>query len=402
MNFEIHEIMEQYDFSRGLPRELYVNPTIFDIELQAVYGRHWLLAGHVSELSAAGDYILLSVGTQSLVIVRQSSGAVKTLHNMCRHRGAPLCDDEHGNKSKFICRYHGWTFALDGSLANAPRMFEGFDKSKFGLFHCHTIIVEGLIFVSIADNPPDFSSSSDAIRTFAGPHELDGARVCASLTLLVNANWKVVVENSWECYHCPVVHPMYCRIMPYADVAGRTSKRATDDNQIKWEAKTKAKGYLTGGLDLLNEGVLWCQRYPVREGLFTQSLDGLPVAPLMGRYTEFDCGVTAIQLNPGYVVTICNDYAKLTRITPRSVGMTEIRYSWLVKSTAVEGVDYDVEKVMAFWRQTAMEDISVCEMTQRGLASPRYLPGPFGLAEGDVARFNRWYIKNMTEHTSFI
>lgn len=392
----IDEFLNGRQYGEGLTSEFYTNVDLFKLDTQRIYGRNWLFVGHVSEIPHEGDFLVFRVASESVICVRSKEKTINAFLNFCRHRGSPLCLDNAGHVNDFICPYHAWVYDLSGRLLSAKRMGENFNAEEYSLFTCRVEIENGLIFVCLADEAPSFHPIRTAITKFIAPHGLHKARVCHTLTQQIAANWKIVAENSWECYHCPSAHRSYCHAMPYSRTTASVQERETQAIlQRDWENLVREQGHLTGGIELIDGGMVWCHRYPLHPKYVTQSLDGLPVASLMGTYREYDRGVTLVQIFPAHGFSICNDYALLQRILPISPALTEVKYYWLVDEGAREGSEYDLDRLTAFWRITAEEDLVLCENTQKGVSSSRYRPGPFAEVENDVRRFTDWYLSQM-------
>lgn len=396
---DIMQLIKGHEAGRGLAGVLYTDPQVFLLDMQRIYGRHWLFVGHVSEVDRPGSYVLVQIGVESIIVVRAASGGINAHFNVCRHRGAPLCSAPAGHVREFVCSYHAWTYDLDGGLVATSRLQTKCDRAEHGLFQCRVHVVEGLIFICLIEGAaPSFASTAADISRFAVPHGLKEARVCSTLTQRVAANWKVVAENSWECYHCPSAHPLYSHAMPYSRVnSPAEERRRIADAQMRWEERVRALGHVTGGIEPVDGRIVWCQRYAMLSGFMTQSVDGSPVAPLMGRYKEYDAGVTGIQTFPACGFALCNDYVMLQRIMPIAAEVTEVKYYWLVDADAKEGTDYSVDALTAFWRITAEEDRVLCEATHRGVSSRRYVPARLSEAEIDVARFTHWYLREVVD-----
>ena len=248
----------------------------------------------------------------------------------------------------------------------------------------------------MAKDPPPFDEIAGDIDKYFKPHDLPAAKIAYQFTHTIHANWKIVAENFWECYHCGPAHPELATVMSY--VRAFDSKFASEERAIyteSWKENARRLGRLADGC-ASDEGVchqLW--RVPIREGFLTQSRDGQPVALLMGNYSEYDGGVTSIEFFPLIWLLSCNDYAMLTRFTPISVLETEAQATWLVRADAVEGTDYNVDDVTWLWRKTLEEDIEITENNQRGVNSRVYRPGPFSTMEEPIEKLVRWYLQQI-------
>ena len=213
----------------ALPQGCYNDPDVFAFDLEAIHARHWILVGFDVELPAPGSTLSVPIGRSSVLIVRDRQGTLRGFHNTCRHRGAQLCPTGHGQRSWIICPYHQWTYDLDGRLANAPRMPETFDRAQHGLRPIHVETVAGSVYVCLADDPPAFQTFREQLTPLLAPHNLANAKLAFEGTLVERANWKLVMENARECYHCAVRHPELALTFP---VKGRRSVQFADASGV--------------------------------------------------------------------------------------------------------------------------------------------------------------------------
>ncbi len=393
----IRDLIERRRAGMSLEQPFYTDPNIFDIEMERIFGRYWLHAGHTSRIPNRGDYFLYTIANESIIIVRDQDLEVRALYNVCRHRGSRITTAPTGQVKSLVCPYHHWTYKLDGTLLAARHMAEDFDKSPFGLHRAHVRVVEGLIFVSLGGAPPDFGPVERDIRPHARPQGLERAKICHTRHYDVRTNWKLLVENFRECYHCGPAHPEYCKIVGFA--SGIDSPRIAAENETltaEHEAHWQKIGIDTRHIDLMPNTWHLAIRFPLRKGFFSQSLDGQPVAPLMGSYTERDMGALAVVIYPTFWFEAGSDYAVTMRFTPAAATLTNVEMNWLVHQDAVEGVDYDVERLTAFWRATGEQDWRICEDNQAGVDSSHYKPGPYSPVESDVEVFVRWYLNQIS------
>ena len=182
--------MTAVDPGWSLPREYYVDADVYRADLDAVWRRFWLFAGHSCEAAEPGAYFLLDLGDDSLVVVRGEDGVLRALHNVCRHRGSRICDEPSGSVRRFVCPYHQWVYALDGSVRGCGGVDAelGLDRRDLSLFEARIEEVAGLVFVSLSDDPPSFAGArSDLERMFA-QQGLDSAKVAARRSYSVRAN----------------------------------------------------------------------------------------------------------------------------------------------------------------------------------------------------------------------
>ena len=391
----------------GLPRPLYHDELLLRAEMEVIWRGGWLFAGHSCQIPNPGDYFLYEVDDDSLMIVRQDDGQVQALYNVCRHRGSLLCEEAEGHVKRFICPYHQWTYDCNGRLILYRGMQEGLDKSQLGLHAATAREVEGLIFVSLAQEPPDFEPAFQTIAPMARPQGLSRAKVAKIMDFDVNANWKLVWENNRECFHCNVNHPQYIKAnfdhYNADDTIERVAEqlqRVTARSEAKWSAQglavTRAETGLTEFPDPENNIWYSANRTPLVDGYVSETMDGQQVAPLMGDYPGPDVGTLRIRMLPNFWHHSSCDHSVSTRLTPNGLYHTRIRMTWLVDEKAREGIDYDLEKMLPFWLLTAEQDWQICTNQQRGVNSHAYTPGPLSTyKEYNLDRFLRWYLQQL-------
>ncbi len=382
----------------ALDRAFYTDPSIFALDLERLLLRRWFCAGHESRIPAPGDYFTVNLGRESVIVVRAADGRVRALLNVCRHRGSRLCDQKSGHVSggRFTCPYHAWTYDLDGRLLAARQMAADFDASASGLRRLSVEIAEGLIFLCFADSPPDFSRARDALRRSAGVHGWGRAKVAHSETYTIRANWKLAVENYMECYHCQPAHPEFARRHVYS-----RPPDTTEALEVAARARSLAQGIVIEDLDEYGPNLVpggesvSILRSALFEGMQTASPDGAPVAPLMGDFTAHDGSSTYFDIGPVSDFLAYADHGVMYRFIPREAELTEMEVVWLVDANAVEGRDYDVERLTWLWRATSIEDKKIIEMNAEGVASAYFVPGPYARQEAYAGRFVDWYLAEL-------
>jgi phenylpropionate dioxygenase-like ring-hydroxylating dioxygenase large terminal subunit len=400
----IDTLIERQQLGRSLDRAFYVAPAVFERDRERVFANHWIMAGHESQIPRAGDYLLFELAGESIILVRDARGAVHAHYNVCRHRGSRVLLAPAGNARAFTCGYHGWTYAHDWHLLAAARMPENFRPEGHGLKRCSLRMVEGLMFVSLSEEP---APALDEVVAGLGPylqlHGIAGARVAQRSAYPVQANWKLTVENYLECYHCKPAHAQYCGVEIKADSIGDGSPAAKaryDARFSDWFAKASALGATLPefGLRLpLDECLPRAQfgaayRAPLRETHLSATEDGKPAAPLMGGFRDYDGGETALGLGPFTYMLAYNDYATFFQFVPRAAEESEIVVTWLVHGAAREGVDYDRDRLTWLWTVTTEQDKRIIEANAAGIRSSRYEPGPSSLLESDLDGFREWYL----------
>ena len=195
----------------SLEQRFYVDPSIFQLDLDRVFRTGWLFAGHTCQIGNPGEYFCYEIAGDSLIVIRGNDGKVRALFNVCRHRGSIICKKPAGQVKRLVCPYHHWTYDTDGRLLENTWMPEDFVKGDYSLKQAHVRNVAGLIFVSLAEAAPLFAPEND-LKRLLEPHGLERAKVAYSETYDIAANWKLVIENQRECYHCPTKHRGYAEI----------------------------------------------------------------------------------------------------------------------------------------------------------------------------------------------
>ncbi|HUY97187.1 MAG TPA: aromatic ring-hydroxylating dioxygenase subunit alpha [Verrucomicrobiae bacterium] len=363
----------------SLPRAAYVDPAHHARERQAIFWREWLCGGRCEELPRAGDYRVLEVAGESIVVVRDRDGSLRAHYNLCRHRGSRLVPDATSAPGRsgapgpsghlasgFRCPYLGWTYTLDGRLRGTPFLPQlDAHRDRLGLRRVGLVEWQGWFFLHLSpgDHPgglppvPDLFTA--AARRLAG-YRLADLRVACRIEYTVVADWKVVVENYNECYHCGPVHPELCRVVP----AFRRS----------------------GGADLD-----WDQGIRQRPGTTTFTVSGTTTrAPLPGlRPDELDLHRGELLL-PNLMVSCSSDHVAAFTLWPQAAGRTQIVCDFLFHPTAMARPDFDPEDAVGFWDLVNRQDWAICESVQRGMSSRAFRHGylaPMEDLSADVRRY---------------
>ena len=403
----LRSLTAQYRPGWSLPGGFYSDPEVYRVDLERVWRRGWLFAAHSCELPKPGDYITLAVDTDSLIVIRGEDGVVRGLHNVCRHRGSLVCPEPAGHALRLVCPYHQWTYGDDGRLIACRGMPEDLDKSAFGLRPVHAREVQGLVYVSPAEEPPDFEPAARVLGSAVHPQGLTRAKVAKAVDYRVQANWKLVWENNRECSHCNVNHPQYIKAnfdhYNADDATPRIKSEiaaAVRRGEAKWAAAGLAPTHQESGMTKFPDAErnIWfsANRTPLVDGYVSETMDGKQVAPLMGDYKEADVGTLRVRTLPNFWNHSSCDHSVSTRLLPAGPQCTAIRVLWLVRHDAVEGRDYQFEKLLPFWQLTSEQDWKICERQQRGVNSSAYVPGPYSpYKEYNVDSFVQWYMKKI-------
>ena len=360
----------------GPPKEWFVEAAWHERDLEAVFRSRWLVVGHVDELSSEDGfgYFTFKLGDDEVLIRRGPDGEVRGYYNVCAHRGSRLVESGAGTTRArhIVCPYHSWSYKVDdGSLQSAQNMHPDFDKSNIRLAPVQLEVWNGLIFVCLSDTPAAPVDQYLGGLTFGG-HDWNGLKLVRHQHHEVNANWKIVVENNLECYHCVQLHPELSAVWNW-----RINEEADFDGALATRAH---------GAEVF-EGV-----YPVQ-----LTIDGERVCSIPTPHTSQGERQTYLsQWEPGTTMAMGRDYAWMFVPVPVGPQRTELHQFFFVAADATEGSDYTVDQVTRFMNVTMAQDQWVCEEVQRGLRMRPYQPGPFNrLHQAGNAAFYAWYIEEI-------
>jgi Rieske 2Fe-2S family protein len=398
-------LISEHPPGHSLQRDFYTHAEVYRFDLERVWRRGWLFAGHTCQVPEPGDYFTLQVDTDSIVVIRGDDGVIHGLHNVCRHRGTPLFGNPSGHVNRIVCPYHQWVYARDGALVSCRGMHEALDKAQWGLHRVQLREVEGLIFISLAAKPLEFDPAGELFSGIAHVQGLTRAKTAKILDYDVQANWKLVWENNRECWHCNVNHPQYIKANFDHYNADDTSDRiktrvaeAVARSEAEWAGAGLAISHKQTGIapfpDADNNIWFSANRTPLAEDYVSETMDGKQVAPLMGEYTRATVGTLRIRTLPNFWNHSSCDHSVSTQLLPAGPSLTRARVIWLVDRDAVEGKDYELDKLLPFWQLTSEQDWQLCENQQRGVSSSAYTPGPYSTyKEYNVDGFVRWYLR---------
>jgi len=357
----------------ALPANWYYDREHYSRELEAIWYRDWIGVGRVESLRHDGDYFVINVGTQSVVVTRLPDGTLNAFHNTCRHRGSRLCQDNQGRfrNGRIICRYHTWTYATDGTLVATPGRLEtdDFDAANYSLYAVHVEIWRGFIFINLSESPAlgleEFlGDEADALRNWP----LEDMCSVHQEKVTIACNWKVFWENYNECYHCPRVHPELCKVMP---IYSKGVSSAAD--LPGWEPE------FDGDVG----------RTTVGDGAKTWTMSGEISLPIIQGPTEEELtqGVVFSSFSASMYVVGHPDYVRSVRIMPTGPETVELTIDWLLPSS-YEVVDKQIlEPILELARLVIQQDGAVCELNQQGLRSKRHQSGVLMPQEFDLWHF---------------
>ena len=394
---------------RTLPRAFYHDPDVYRAEIEQIWRSGWIFVAHDCEIPTSGDYLTIEIDDDSLLVCRDDSGRINAFYNVCRHRGTRLCEETAGHVGRIVCPYHQWTYDRSGKLCSARGMDADLKFDEWALLPVSVTTAAGMIYISLAENPPTFEKVGKRISEAAAPQGFESAKVACAIDYEIEANWKLVWENNRECYHCNANHPQYIRAnfdhynQDDTPEAIRTEMSKQLDRNRAHLAETGLEAtHETPGMASFPdpdhpEG--WCaiNRTVLVEDYVSETMDGRQVAPLMGEYTDPLVGTLRMRTMPNMWNHSSCDHAVTTRLIPAGPAKTLARVVWLVDRDAVEGRDYELESLLPFWQLTSEQDWDLCARAQSGISSRAYRPGPLSTyKEWNVEAFIRWYLDRLT------
>jgi len=374
----------------SLPQPFYTDASFYELDLKGVWERRWILAGLECEIRQPGEYFVVTIARSSVVVLRNDDGEIAAFFNTCRHRGSTICPPGRGKARSLACPYHQWTYNFKGQLTYAGGMHGEFDPSGIALKRVQVAVFSGMIFVCLTDDAPDLKAFSAALEPYLVPHDLANAKLAWSEDLVINANWKLVVENSRECYHCPARHPELVR----------TFFLRFD---VNFEAALAKHAHLCEQAGLVAGAAMGRDfqlgRMPLTDNAISMTMDGKAVCTkLLGNVPHSDIGSMRWFHFPSMFAHVLADYAFFFRLLPLSVDQTLVTSKWLVNPAAEEGPDYDTKELAELWSVTNDQDRDLCERNQEGVRSIGFQPGPYSQTrEGHVIKFVEWYADSMED-----
>ncbi|AJQ93631.1 aromatic ring-hydroxylating oxygenase subunit alpha [Gynuella sunshinyii] len=391
---EMYRLLQQRVKNYSLPQALYNDPNLFRVDMEEIFQKEWLFAGMTCEIPARGDYFTIEIGQNPVLIVRDGEGGVQAYHNVCRHRGSRICNQHRGKVANLVCPYHQWTYDLKGNLLYAgSEMGKDFDTKLHGLKKVHCRTAGGFIFISLARHAaPDIEAFLASLAMYMEPYDMESTKVAVETTILEKANWKLVIENNRECYHCAGSHPeLLNTLLEWDDTTDPRAPQAFLDHYAQQAAAWDAEGIPHHHVEhgLRNRIV----RMPLKQGTKVMTLDGnRGCSRLMGRIKNQELGSMRILHLPNSWNHMQSDHAIVFRVLPVSAQQTLVTTKWLVHKDAVEGVDYDPARLRLVWDATNDQDRVLAEHNQQGINSIGYEPGPYSETyEFGVINFLNWY-----------
>lgn len=346
-----------------LPARVFHDQDVFDYERDAWYAGGWVAAGREEDASRPGQYFLAPIAGENIIIVRGNDGELRGFYNVCRHRGSTVVEEDCGTVVRFQCPYHAWVYDLEGQLKQ-PRHTEllvDFDPSEWGLVPVNIAAWQGIVYVDLSGSAPPLADFLGDIVTEFARFNLGALRRARRIDYDVKANWKALVENYQECYHCPGVHPQLNRITPY-----------------------------TSGSYLPSDGAAMNSYMEVLPEFETLSMTGAADGrePMPGMTDEDDKRIYYSAVWPNLLFSLHPDYLMLHFIAPLEPGRTFVRCEWYFDPTEMVKPDFNPDDAIEFWDLTNRQDWHVCELQQEGTKSRGYTQGRYSSMESSVHGFD--------------
>ena len=348
----------------------YTDPEIFRVEQDTIFHKGWFCSVLSADLQRPGQFETVQIGRESVIVTRGRNGAVNAFLNVCRHRGARLCTEDKGEvRRSFQCPYHAWTYDLGGKLVAAPNLtaMPDIDKVEYGLHTAHVREWLGYVWLCLAEEPPSFEETivGDVTARLGSPDAIVGygvqnLRLGRRISYDVKANWKQIVENFMECYHCATIHPELTEVLPeFADGL--------------------AAQYFVGHGAEFGEGV---------RGFTVDGSAGLD--PIPGVSEDQDRRYYAITVRPQVFINLVPDHVVFHRMFPLTAERTLVVCDWLYLPEVIDS-GADLDRSVELFHRVNQQDFDACERCQAGMDSWSYRKGGVLVpSEHHIGEFHDW------------
>lgn len=372
---------------KSLPSSYYLSEEIFAQEKEKIFCREWFCAGREGQLAGPGDYLVLDILGESILVVRTKNGEIRAHYNVCRHRGTRLVPAPHDDAPAGIklnggllgtngirCPYHLWTYSLDGRLLSAPHVKEGerFCKEDFSLYPVGVEQWGGFIFINLSPELT-FRDGSTLTKQLADAAErtkrypLRDLRTALRIVYQVEANWKIVMENYNECYHCGAVHPELCEVVPAFKQRG--------GNGLEWE-----------------RGI------PHKEGATTFTWTGKTNRePLPGLNEDEKVRHKGELIYPNMMLSLACDYVAAFTLWPHGPKRTTVVCDFLFHPEEMKRADFNPEDAVGFWDLVNRQDWEICKRVQQGLGTRVHEFGYYAPMENLSLDIRRYVLERLAK-----
>ena len=359
---DLERVIAPFGQNRTFTADVYLSQEVFDWEMQNLFRASWVCVGRGDELVGPGQVRAIEVAGEGVLLARDREGVLTAFSNVCRHRGHELAPVGEAIETRLIrCPYHAWSYRFNGDLRAAPTFARtpDFDMSEFPLIGIGVTEYLGWVWVDLSGQAPPIEEHYGNLADLAAPYETTRLRTAAAHSYVVDANWKIIVENYNECYHCSSIHPELCEVTPPES-----------------------------GLDHQPTG-MWCGGTMVlKDHAVTMSLDGASRGVNFRNVdAEMERMVWYLTVVPNLLLSMHPDYVMTHRLVPLSPDQTSIECSWLFPPETFELEGFDPAYAVDFWDITNREDWTACEHVMKGVRNQGYRPGPLSSWEGTVYQF---------------
>lgn len=355
---------------RTLPGRAYTDPEVFARELELIFGRMWCCAARSAEIPSPGSFRVVPAGGESVLIVRGHDGLLRAFLNVCRHRGSRLCTEEAGHVRRNLrCGYHSWTYGLDGRLVAAPNLatMADIDRDAYGLVPVGLREWLGYAWVCVAEEPPSFEDTvaADVTGRLGDPDAighwgLDRLAVGRQISYQVAANWKLIIENFMECYHCAPIHPELVGVLP------------------EFARGFAAQYYVGHGAEFAGPA----------EAFTVTGSGGFGRLP--GLSADQDRRYFAVTIRPQVFLNLVPDHAIVHRLIPVAADRTTVVCDWLFDPEVVQS-GRDLGPSVELFDRVNRQDFRACEDTQLSMGSRAYADGGVLVpSEHHLTQFHDW------------
>jgi|TARA_B110000914_G_scaffold98699_1_gene86851 Rieske 2Fe-2S family protein len=343
---------------KTLHKDHYTQSNWFTEEINHIFHNEWVCVGSEQDLRENGDYKIIDFYGESIILLRDNDGQLNAFINLCKHRGCELLDTQGSDlsghlKNKIRCPYHSWTYNLKGHLINAPHLDIDLNDTKFHLNNVKLQTWIGFIFLNLNPDALDLKQHLESKIEQFSRYPLEQLIPKVHIPYEIKANWKVLLENYNECYHCAGVHPELCNIVP--------AFRKDGGANLEWE-----------------EGV------PHREGANTFTLSGVtnrkPFPGLNDLEKERHFGQA---LYPNFLISLSMDHVAIFILHPISESTTKLDFYILFHPDSINDDEFDPSDAEDFWSLTNKQDWKICEKVQRGMQSKTFSKGYYGKMEDE-------------------
>ena len=353
-----------------LPGSYYTDPAIFAMEQDRIFEAMWFCVVRAADLDKPGAFRTVQVGRESVLVTRSRSGEVRAFFNICRHRGAQLCTQDSGEvKRAFQCPYHAWTYDLDGKLIAAPNLTKmpDIDRTEYGLRRIAVREWLGYVWVCLATEPPSFEESviKDVLDRLGDLESIDHYDVAnlgvgRRIVYDVQANWKLIIENFMECYHCATIHPELVEVLP------------------EFRDGLAAQFFVGHGAEFGDDV----------QGFTVDGSAGVEHIP--GVTEDQDRRYYAITVRPQVFVNLVPDHVIIHRMFPLAADHTIVECDWLFLPDVVAS-GKDLSRSVELFHRVNSQDFEACERCQPAMDSRVYRDGGVLVpSEHHIGEFHDW------------